>query len=247
MTGPTRPDGPARGGATWCEEHNRWECTRHVKATRGGGRCHGPAIIGVDRCRMHGGKRADQLKAEGEAVTAWSARGGEVSIVPAEAVLGMLQMSWLRASVYAELLEQQVAVAQASAVREPAVLETVGEAYGVVLEHEADGAPPVGPGTGLVGHTYSGVKDIGIFATGEAIRGLTQLEAAERDRCVKYAKTAHDMGIADRQIKLAEEQGALLAGVIGRVLDALDLTPGQRELVATVVPRELRAVAGGES
>lgn len=233
MTNPTRPTDPARGGATWCDEHNRWECTKRVKASRGGGRCHGPAIIGLDACRMHVGKRADLARAQGEAISAWSAVAAVATIVPAEAVLGMLQMAWLRVHVYAGLLEQQVSEAQADGPDD-------GDPF------RDGGAPGVGHGAGLIGNTYSGVKDIGIFATGEAIRGLAQLEAAERDRCVKYAKTAHDMGIADRQIKLAEEQGAVLAGVIGRILDALDLSPEQRELVPVIVPQELRRAAGGE-
>lgn len=233
-----RPDDPARGGATWCGEHGRWECVKRVKASRGGGRCHGPAIIGVDRCRMHGGKSADLLKAEGEAITAWSAavaktgRPGKPVVSTAEAVLGMLQMSWLRADVYAGLLEQQVIKAQAD-----------GSEGG---DPVSDGPPGVGVGAGLIGQTFSGVKDIGIFATGEALRGLVQLEAAERDRCVRFAKTANDMKIDDAQIEIAKTQGALLAGVISRVLDALELTAEQRLRVPEIVPRELRAVAGGE-
>lgn len=222
---PTRQD-PGR----WCDEHQRWECTKRGK---GGGPCHGSRIAGLDACRMHAGISGKLAKAKGEAITAWSAAGGQVDIAPADAVLGMLQMSWLRVHVYAALLEQQVAEAQEDGSGD-------GDPF------REGGAPGVGVGAGLVGQTYSGVKDIGIFATGEAIRGLAQLEAAERDRCVRFAKTAHDMGIADRQIQLAEEQGALLAGVIGRVLDALELSPRQRELVPVIVPQELRRAAGGE-
>lgn len=253
-----------RDPGRWCDQHQRYECTKRGK---GGVTCHGSRIEGIDACRMHAGQKGALAKARGEAVTAWSALSGKAVISHTEAVLGMLQMSWLRVHLYAGLLEQQVTAAQAEAVREPAVRDAVGDAYGVVLEHEVGGAPPVGPGTGLVGHTFSGVKDIGIFATGEAIRGLTQLEAAERDRCVKYAKTAHDMGIAEREVHLAEQQGQLLAGVVGRVADALLaavvalLSGGTDEAirvaaelvrqawpgwVTEIVPRELRAAAGGE-
>jgi hypothetical protein len=79
---------------------------------------------------------------------------------------------------------------------------------------------------------------------GEYIRGLAELEAAERDRCAKFAKLALDAGIAERQVRLAERQGALVADAVGRILDALGLTAEQQALVATVVPRELRAIAG---
>jgi hypothetical protein len=241
MDDPMRPDNPMRGGAHWCGEHQRWECTRTAKTTRG--RCHGTAITGIDRCRMHAGEKAEVASARGEArMTAWSAMGGDPVISDAAAVMGMLQMSWLRVHLYAGLLEQQFRQAQ-----EHDGADDGGEAYyGEDDEAPARlGAPSVGHGAGLVGHTFSGVKDIGIFASGEAIRGLAQLEAAERDRCVKYAKAASDMKIADEQVRLAEQQGAALAGVIGRILDALNLTREQRERVPEVVPRELRAVAGG--
>jgi hypothetical protein len=144
--------------------------------------------------------------------------------------MAMLQMSWARVHLYAGLLERQVADAQE--------LEGGGQGLG------GGSNPELGPGAGLIGHTRSGVKDIGIFATGEAARGLTSLEEKERDRCVRFAKTAHDMGIADREIRLAEAQGALLAGAISRILDALELSPSQRALVPSVVPVVLLEIAG---
>lgn len=210
----------------WCPEHRRWECT---KAAKGGGLCHGWRIVGLDRCRMHAGEKGATAKAKGEAVTAWSALAGQPTVTATEAVLGMLQMSWLRVHLYAGLLEEQVSDAQG------------GRGAG-------GGSGPsggVGSGEGLIGHTISGLKDYGLYASGEAVRGLAQLEAAERDRCVRFAKTAHDMGIAEQQIRLAEGQGQLLAEVIRRILGALELTAEQQGLVATVVPRELRAIAGG--
>lgn len=236
MTGdPTQPNDPARpGGATWCQDHQRWECTRNVKQSRGGGRCHGPSITGTDACRMHVGKRTELAKAQGQAITAWSALSGQATISSTEAVLGMLQMSWLRAHTYAQLLEEQVSAAQ-QARRQ----NGDGDGFG-------GGSGDVGAGAGLVGHTYGSTKD-SVYASGEAVRGLAQLEAAERDRCVRYAKAAHDMGIAEAQVKIAEGQGRLLAEVIRRVLDRLELTDQQRAQVPLIVPGELRAIEGGAS
>lgn len=37
----------------WCAEHNRWECT--AARSRGRGLCHGPAVIGLPRCKAHAG------------------------------------------------------------------------------------------------------------------------------------------------------------------------------------------------
>lgn len=84
---------------------------------------------------------------------------------------------------------------------------------------------------------------------GRAMRG--DLEAVDRvlrimERRAMLLGLNHADGIAERQVRLAEAQGLLLAGAIKRILDALSLTPQQRALVAQVVPRELRAIAGGE-
>jgi len=213
---------------TWCEEHQRWECSKNSK--RRSARCHAQALRGTAACRFHSGKRPELAKAQGEAVTAWSALAGQPTVSATDAVLGMLQMSWLRVHLYASLLEEQVRQARE---------DRAGSGGG-----SGDDA---GPGTGLIGHTYGAVKDIGIYASGEAVRGLTQLEERERDRCVRFAKTAHDMGIAEQQVRLAEQQGQLLADAIGRILDGLDLSPVQRARVPQVVPVVLRSISGGVS
>lgn len=211
---PTRGQDPTRPGR-WCDQHSKQEC---AKRRKGGGVCHGPAISGLDACRMHAGQRADVARAKGEALSAWRAVPGRQDVSPSEAVMAMLHMSWARVHVYASLLEQQVA--------------------------DADRTRGVGQGEGLVGHTFSASPSVGVYESGEAVRALARLEAEERDRCVRYAKVAHDMGIADREIRLAEAQGALLAGAISRILDALELTPGQRARVPEIVPGVLLEVAG---
>lgn len=190
-----------QAGARWCDDHGRWECTKRSKR-RPGDDCHASAVKGTAACRIHGGQKLDVLRAKGEALSAWRAVPGRQEVTPAEAVMAMLQMSWARLHVYADLLRQQVENASGT----PAGLVVVSE-------------------------------------SGEAVRGLAKLEAEERDRCVRYAKAAHDMGIADREIKLAEAQGALLAGAIAQILDRLELTAGQRALVPKVVPGVLMSIA----
>jgi hypothetical protein len=96
---------------------------------------------------------------------------------------------------------------------------------------------------GLIGHAYAADKMAGIFASAEAVRALVQLEAQERDRVVRFAKTAHDMGIAEREVKLAESQGALLAAVVRGILGDLDLTAVQLERAPEVIQRHLREAA----
>ncbi len=198
----------------WCETHWKWECSKHSKR-RPGDDCHAPAIKGTAACRVHAGKRTDLAKAQGAAITAWSALTGEPVVSAHDAVLGMLNMSWARVHLYAGLLREQVEAAQGAREGD--------DAAGGGLRGG------VGAGVGLVGHTFAG-SESGPLATGEAIRGLAQLEAQERDRCVRYAKTAHDMGIADAQIRLAETQGATLARVMVRFARLLGRDPADVEV-----------------
>lgn len=235
MTGPTIPDPPTRpGGARWCEEHRQFECRK--PRSKGRGECHGVAITGTDACRMHAGVSLEVAKAQGQArITAFNALGAQPGMQPGVVVLAALHMSWLRAHLYARLLEEQVG-AQAE--------EPVG---GWGESQRAEDGHPVGVGgqpsaagvAGLIGHQYSADKMAGIFASGEAVRALVTLEAQERDRAVRYAKTAHDMGIAEREVRLAEQQGELLATVIRNVLGDLDLTEEQQGRVPAVVQRHL--------
>lgn len=64
----------------------------------------------------------------------------------------------------------------------------------------------------------------------------------ERDRLVRVAAAAIKAGIEERRVKLAEQEGALVAAVIRRILDQLQLTPEQAALIPVVVPKELRAL-----
>lgn len=234
------PKQPARrtqpGGARWCPEHGRFECVKPRRAGRG--TCHSPAITGTDACRMHAGVRAEVAKARGEAVTAWSALQGEPAVDPSLAVLGMLQVAWLRAHLYAGLLEAQVVAQGGTADDVPAEL---GEA------EDVEPAVSDGPSTGgLIGNTYAPAKGgDGRVVTGEAARGLVVLEAAERDRVVRYAKTAHDMGIAERQTELAKAQADMMYVVVLAVLDRVGLSAEQRSTAQSVLVEELERVALG--
>ena len=70
-----------------------------------------------------------------------------------------------------------------------------------------------------------------------------ELYRAERKHLTDVCKAALAAGIAERQVRLAEQQGALIVGVLQRIFDDLNLTAEQRELLPTVVPRHLRAVS----
>lgn len=238
MGNPKQPTNPAQGGR-WCGQHNRSECTKNRKK---GGDCHNPAISGLDACRMHGGQKGQVLKAKGQAITAWDAMSGDPSVSSSEVVLRVLQMTWLRVNLLSGLLREQFEAEQQA--RAAAAVSTA--TAGAPGSASAAGSVDVGPGAGLIGHTVSASPGIGTYVSGEALRGLAKMEADERERTVKFAKAAHDMGIAEKHLALAETFTQELAGLIQRILDGLDLTPQQWQLVAVVVPRELnRGVAGG--
>lgn len=156
-------------------------------------------------------------------ISAWSPFGegaGGVTVDPGMAVLGVLQMSWLRLGTLSELLRRQVATDREQA-GDPAELDSP----------EA---------SGFVGFRYGAAgKDGVVYVQSEETRALVGLEAAERERVVKFAKVAHDMGVSDKLIGLAESWGDMVAGRIATMLDALQLSPSQAALVPALLQLHL--------
>lgn len=70
-----------------------------------------------------------------------------------------------------------------------------------------------------------------------------QLWHQQRRHFLDVAKACVAAGIEERRVRLAEDSGRMLASVVRAVLDRLELTPAQLELVPVVVPEELRRVA----
>lgn len=226
------------GGARWCTEHftppntGRLECSKPRRAGRGP--CHAPAVRGTDACKLHGGAKVDVLKAKGQArISAWSpigtVRDGK-AVDASAAVIGMLQQSWMRAHLYGQLLQRQVV--------------EDGEGDGINIEH-FDPSRRVQAG-GLIGFRYGAAGKEGIvYAVSEEARALVTLEAQERDRVVKYAKTAHDMGISDKMVGLAERWGDQVVGKMMIVLAALNLTAEQEAMVPSLVQAHLGSIELG--
>ena len=89
------------------------------------------------------------------------------------------------------------------------------------------------------------VQDI-LYITEEGYkpRAWHEMWLKERAHLAKVAKMTLEAGVQERAIKLAEEQGALLANVIKAILGDLELTPAQRAQAPEIVHRHLMAVAG---
>lgn len=70
-----------------------------------------------------------------------------------------------------------------------------------------------------------------------------ELYARERKHLLDVCRAAIAAGIEERRVRLAEQQGALLASVIRAILDDLGLTPEQQAKAPEIAARHLRAVA----
>lgn len=79
--------------------------------------------------------------------------------------------------------------------------------------------------------------------TGEYIRGLARLEAEERDRCAGFAAKAVAAGLAERQVRIAERQGAVIVEVLRAAV--AHLPADQQQQVMQVAATRLRAIEGG--
>jgi hypothetical protein len=92
----------------------------------------------------------------------------------------------------------------------------------------------------LVGNTYGAAKDVGVYVTGEAIRGLADLEARERERCANFATKAIAAGLAERTVRIAERQGQLMVEMVQAALREVDLSPEQATAFKAALPQQAR-------
>lgn len=194
------------------------QCKAH---RRDGQQCGNAPIKGATVCRMHGGSipavraKAAQRVAEGKAASAMKLFAAPVDIDPANALLELVQ--WTAGEVrYWRAEVARIAEDDFDSL-------TWGKTQAV------EGVGPQGP---VDTETREAVPPV-------AYRMLTDAQ----DRLAKYAAAALRAGVEERRVRLAEDQGALVAQVIRRILDRLDLAEWQAELVTTVVPEELRALA----
>jgi hypothetical protein len=225
---------------------------RCAKNRSNGQPCQAQAVTGTDACRVHAGRPLDQHKAKGAVVVELSRWGiTDRTLDPGITLLQLMTQSFYRAKLYGELLEQAYEAAErlrgVESLEEPPSVDSRNDRDRAAQDLQRIFA--TGGVSALIGHQYAADKDGGVFATGEAIRGLVTLEAQERDRAAGMAAKAVAAGLATRQVELAERQGALVADLI-RALFAdpeLGLTVEQAARAPQVAARHLRALAGGAS
>lgn len=191
-------------------------CTAHKTST--GQPCGNQPAVGLTVCRFHGGasknaKAAGQRRVTEQAAQAEAARfATRRDIHPADALLELVQWTAGEVDYWRGKVD---------------ALDDAELAGSLVTKTEV--GTDKGQPTDIT--TKEAAEHIYIRMLGKA-----------SDRLATYAAAALRAGVEERRVRLAENQGQLVATVIRRILDALNLTESQLELVPSVVPRELRAL-----
>lgn len=209
----------------------RPSCSGHRSvnhATDPGGPCGLPPMAGQKVCGQHGGRsrqakrKAAQRIAEAKAAHLLRRFGGPVDTSPTEALLDTVRWT----AGYVAWLREKVAAAQSDD-------ELV---WGITKE--TDDAVVVGNGpSAYVEQVTKETRQAGANAW------LTLL-GEWSDRLVRVCAEAIKAGIEERRVRLAEQQGQLVADVIRKILADLQLTDEQRQRSAEVIPFRLRELAG---
>ncbi len=204
---------PPRPGR-WCEQHQRYECTRPRKNNRGS--CHGPAVADLDRCRMHLGEEAAPVIAEAKAMEA--ARKAVVTFgLPRDisAIDALMEeVRWTAGHV--AWLREQVQALEADALT-----------WGIREQSEKNATEFTGTDT-----TYAAMPNIWL-----------ELYYRERKHLVEVTKAAIAAGIEERRVRLEEAKGQLVAEIIRRITGRLGLSAEQSAILPQIASEELRQAA----
>lgn len=188
-----------------------------AKSSRTGERCKKWALTDMTVCATHGG-RSPRAKAGAEQ------RRAEKEALKAVATFGLPREINPRDALLEEVYRTAGAVDWLTAkVRE---LDPEAAVWGVTEKA-----------------TKTATEYEGVDTTEAAAANMwVQLWQKERKHLVDVSKAAISAGIEERRVKLAEQQGALLAGVVKAILGDLDLTPKQAAAAPGIVARHFRSV-----
>ena len=197
-------------------------CTAKAKST--GVQCARYAIEGASTCRVHGsGSRKAKAAAARRVEEAKAAREAEKAVT----TLGLSR----DVSPSEALLEEVRWTAGHVDWLRDRVREVERDELVWGKTKVKDGFGPMGPSA----ETTEGATPSVWYALSEK----------ERKHLVTVCTAALRAGVEERQVRLAEAQGAQVAEVIRAILDDLSLTLEQQQKVGTVVPARLRLLAGG--
>lgn len=195
------------------------QCTATSKQSRE--QCKRNAVPGMGTCAVHGGKAPQTIAARDKREREAQAR--------ADAQRFAARSDIHPADALLELVQYQAGIVDYWRARVEDVTDEDLE-WGTTQHREGSG--PEGP------------IDVITKEAGPHIAYRLLVEA--QDKLAAYAAAALKAGIEERRVKIAESQGAAVAGAIRAILDALRLTPEQAELVPRVVPEQLRLLTGSE-
>jgi hypothetical protein len=170
---------------------------------------------------------------------------GDSLVDPGEVLLRLVTQSAARAEMYARLLQEAFDAAERpkEAHESGTNIEAVGDENADTAEtarRDLDRIFNTGGVAALVGNTYGAAKDVGVYVTGEAIRGLADLEAKERERCANFATKAIAAGLAERTVRVAERQGQLMVEMVQAALREVDLSLEQVSALKAALARQAR-------
>jgi hypothetical protein len=167
---------------------------------------------------------------------------GDTTVDPGDVLLRLLTQSAARAEPYAMLLEEAYEAAERLKRSFDAGALEIDESKVMAdtAREDLDRIFNTGGVAALVGNTYGAAKDVGVYVTGEAIRGLADLEAKERERCANFATKAIAAGLAERTVRVAERQGQLMVEMVQAALREVDLSPEQASAFKAALARQAR-------
>jgi hypothetical protein len=188
-----------------------------ARSSRTGAPCKRRPMQGQQVCGTHGGKAPQNLAAA-------ERRMAEIRAAKAVANFGLLREIDPKDALLEELYRTAGAI---------------DWLHAQILELDPDGI--------IWGRTEEVDKGAGehpgIDTThAAAVNVWVQLWQKERDHLAAVAKAAIAAGIEERRVKLAEQQGALLAGVVKRILADLHLTTEQAAEAPRIVAYHFRSV-----
>lgn len=116
------------------------------------------------------------------------------------------------------------------------------EAYALELERIVSEAGDLSEA--LIGDSMITGADGKVHKAGEYVRGMVELESQERDRAFGFAAKAVAAGLAERQVRVAEEQAGMIAAFIRALVQnpQIGLTPVQQTAALRIASKELRAL-----
>jgi P27 family predicted phage terminase small subunit len=198
----------------WCEEHGRWECSKHRS---NGQPCHQTAVIpGTDACYKHVGMSREAAREKGAARLA-RMYGSPAEVTPGEALLEEVRYS---AGHVRELRARVSAIAEQDG---PDGLPGSGLFFGTTAERDM--------GDGIVVTERRAGPHVILRAYND-----------ERDHLVRAALAAHTAGAQEGAVEAARLLGAGLSRLLDVIFAGLELSAHQREvLVPQVVPAAIRA------